>query len=244
MGPWLKKAIILLLLLLRLWLGLWLAKNVIAIRVTVECSLLWLEGRLGLQEVILLPELIVAGLLRGETARISICITSLLWLESGWLSVLIVQVTGGHRLLLIHWVPKPIYCRLLLISLVIPCQLRLSRLHRRGGVVVEQRRGIALFQFTSSKLLFFLTQFYSLGKIVIVIFGACYPFASFLLLFGFMLAGLDCKAVFRILFIIWSLRTIPSWTTARLTAASNAMYSIVDSADTRFPEFPIRAFVS
>lgn len=96
MGSRLKEAVVLLRLLLLLlqllllWLWLWLAKNIIAIRVIVEGSLLWLERSLGLQEVVLLPELIVTGLLSGEAACVSICITCLLRLESRRLRILIV----------------------------------------------------------------------------------------------------------------------------------------------------------
>lgn len=112
------------LLLLRL-LGIWIAQ-------LIESRLLRLKSGLLLQIVgLLLLELIWVETcwlwLALESIGESILEAGLLLIrKSSGLGVLVVEVSSALRLLLLHWIAKPVDCSLLLISLIIARDLWLS----------------------------------------------------------------------------------------------------------------------
>lgn len=211
LGPWVVATCrrnILLCLLLLLVLLLLLGEYVGAIRIVRGKSrLLRLECRLWLQEVVLklaVRILIECSWLILESIRVSGGHSSDLVLKSGWLRVLVVQVTGRQRLLGVDGVAKPVDGSLLLVSLVVPSRLGLGH-----GSIVKKRLGIAFFQLPLPQFLFFLAQLDRLGQILIFFSHHVLLFPSSPLFLGFCLARLDSQTILYI-FVIGRSATLPS----------------------------------
>ena len=158
----------------------WLLLDTIRV-IDVERCLLGLNRVLLMKKSWLLSKLIKPSLLRDEAIRISILEAGLLWL-----SILVVQKSRTLRLLLKR-ISEPIYCRLLLVTLIETGWLRLSW-HRS---IIEQRCRVLVFQFPSSKFFFLFAQLDGFLQIRIIICTPSFFGSAFRILLRFMFARFD-----------------------------------------------------
>ena len=207
--------------------------------------LLWLAVRvvrlkrrlLGLDRVLLWQERLSAKLIKacglaGKTVRISILIPSLLRLR-----ILAVQKAGILGLL---WerVAEPVDSWLLLIALVVPCRLRLSRCWG----IVEQRCCILILELSSSERFLLLAQPDGFGQIIVVVTScSLVVVSSSSVLLGFVFACLKGQAHLGIVFIASCLSAGRSW----LGWTCNSLRGIfINTSHASLPKFSVRSFAA
>lgn len=187
-------------------------------------------GVLWLNELLLrLLHLLPSCLLR-LIISISVLESSLLWLQTSWLAVRIVQEAGLLRLLLLERIPEPVHRGLLLITLVEP-----SRLGCLVRSVIEEQIWLLFFELPLPELLLFFAQLYRLSEIVVCLKSGAFSSTRGILL-GLSFRSFQRKLILEVVVLVtgWS-----AWSASIGCSGFASKSEIFQSSDARLPRAPI-----
>lgn len=229
--PWvvtarLQGALVMLLLLL--------AKPIIHLTVWV---ILRESSLLGLQELLLLliESIVIWLLLLSETiiaSPVASLKSCLLWLNARRLGICIIEESCVLRLLLwvlIHQVPKPVDCALLLVALVISRGLVSCRL---TWSIAKEKVCIAGLKLLPPQFFLLFTKFNCLCEVIVIVSSSIGAFTTLALFFRLVLARFKCQPEFKVFIIITALTTfattsliVGSWATMVLATPTVLLYA-------------------